>query len=1492
MGCATDDGSIGSRQSLKHLPTGLLHMPMIMPMIALILASAWTLPSAQAQAAEGYGTVHLRNHVGPFVAGEPVTISFAGARDEPPDSVVIYRVGLCCNPDQLSAVNASSDHWSYHGSEESGEGVITVTPAEVGDYFVLLVGGANHTTERTDPSNRLQIRVQQGQFSSVNVNDHVGPFIMGQPFSVGFTDAQDCTAGTRLCMYDDWIGIYPVSMGETWLTGYYVGTEWVYHGSADVGLGSSTIPGATMAVDYNVILLGGADGYTELTDPNNRLVISVCPEAGCPGCWNGSAGVDFPFGAPGCCPSGSLDGNDADAGCSPCENGTYAPLDADQCAICPAGRTDDDSNPGTECVDCVAGRHSSVTQVVGSCMGSCPAGSFGGVGSNTSSGCEACAVGRYDHVECDFRTGSLMSNRQQSCQEGDEMCIYDIARYRIGSLEVPDMLRRCTQDVIRTAPFANAASVQDDIGFHICYAGVGISQQLTAGLPSCLFYTDPGTPCIDCPAGKFFSSTTECLSCPTLVGMYAPPGSRSSVACVPCQVGWVDHDYDAGTPCIPCPSGSFSNITGLLGDTCEQCPLASISDPGSMERKACMPTVQAEWIVCEPCASEYVEIEFERFDGANRSAATYTFAHNADDSNGHGHGEVTGADLAADRFGTANEAYFFDGTDVITIPTPFTSGSDDFSIATWLSPSVVGDGTWHGFIGHTAAELFILSAAGRKPKCPSLWVNYNGEGQGDGLHWALTTDSGENTGVEYAGVVASWFIPNTYVHTVWTATAGGTYTFYKNGIVPVGGVAIAAPRVDLLDIYRIGQVETFFSGTIDEVAFYAFALTASDVAAMNPCTVCTREDLCKLCPNGYQYDNVSNTYEDFDECSYVDGGCDPLMGFFTGNGAEQAWTIQPCTNSQGSYTCNACPDGFETVGSSCRLPEVHVNQSDVSSVQPKSSLVINGPAAALVLGSDAQVAFLSAVQADIAAALEVDHRSEIVLDNVGGVRRLLRRRVQEGTVELQFDILFDSYDAPDLVVAMMSQLTDPDSPLMTGEATSQLLADQVPGIVFVCPVGKIRAEGELSCRKCTSPTVADADGVSCNDCPKNQGPTERGDECTCLNGYYDTTGGAFTCLAGAYAPTDMPEDGIVCQSCAELSICVSECRTGEVSLRLGWTKMVYQGGESAILKCKTAMSCTGLEDQAASANSTGGGACNAGYGGAVCGVCAADYKQNSDDSCTSCGESSWGLLIALGAVTIAVVFWKAKALLPFLDIFQNMAELMAALQVKQIVKIVTVVLQIIGNIGFVLNITFPLIFNNFLTSFVNFFRFDLGVVFNVGCISRSGYFSGLASNVIMVLAVVLIVFALFRFDVWSIKTHVLREDELEDQKTMLEEVYGDFDKDNNGLSQDELLKCVVKIGVDATADDIGALFRAADTDGSGVLTFAEFYVAATHTQDDGSATHGVDLADIVEAERIVEARSSAMGRCFLLVFLRKWHASFLQLHVLALNCFDRLNVAS
>ena len=64
------------------------------------------------------------------------------------------------------------------------------------------------------------------------------------------------------------------------------------------------------------------------------------------------------------------------------------------------------------------------------------------------------------------------------------------------------------------------------------------------------------------------------------------------------------------------------------------------------------------------------------------------------------------------------------------------------------------------------------------------------------------------------------------------AVAGGDNTFYKNGEIPSDGTVAAAAHVDLHDTFTIGKVDNFFNGTIDDVAFYTMALSASDVGAI------------------------------------------------------------------------------------------------------------------------------------------------------------------------------------------------------------------------------------------------------------------------------------------------------------------------------------------------------------------------------------------------------------------------------------------------------------------------------------------------------------------------------------------------------------------------------------------------------------------------------------------------------------------------------------
>ena len=142
---------------------------------------------------------------------------------------------------------------------------------------------------------------------------------------------------------------------------------------------------------------------------------------------------------------------------------------------------------------------------------------------------------------------------------------------------------------------------------------------------------------------------------------------------------------------------------------------------------------------------------------------------------------------------------------MITLATPFGSGDEAFSLATWAKPLAGSfDGNWHGFIGYQAAGT----------RSPSLWVNHAGtdcnpvcgagpgggnngplsDDGGDkdpdsrsqsGMHWdTRTTQNGE--GGRFAGVVDSIWMVDVWVNIVWTHAVGGKDIFYKNGVSVCG----------------------------------------------------------------------------------------------------------------------------------------------------------------------------------------------------------------------------------------------------------------------------------------------------------------------------------------------------------------------------------------------------------------------------------------------------------------------------------------------------------------------------------------------------------------------------------------------------------------------------------------------------------------------------------------------------------------------------------
>ena len=76
---------------------------------------------------------------------------------------------------------------------------------------------------------------------------------------------------------------------------------------------------------------------------------------------------------------------------------------------------------------------------------------------------------------------------------------------------------------------------------------------------------DAATACVQCPSGRYSNNHTAVVTCSGVcaAGHFAPPQSMSVAACTPCALGRIDHDRDPGTPCVACNAGKYANTTAM-----------------------------------------------------------------------------------------------------------------------------------------------------------------------------------------------------------------------------------------------------------------------------------------------------------------------------------------------------------------------------------------------------------------------------------------------------------------------------------------------------------------------------------------------------------------------------------------------------------------------------------------------------------------------------------------------------------------------------------------------------------------------------------------------------------------------------------------------------------------------------------------------------------------------------------------------------------------
>jgi len=155
----------------------------------------------------------------------------------------------------------------------------------------------------------------------------------------------------------------------------------------------------------------------------------------------------------------------------------------------------------------------------------------------------------------------------------------------------------------------------------------------------------------------------------------------------------------------------------------------------------------------------------------------------------------------------------------------------------------------------------------------------------------------------------------------------------------------------------------------------------------------------------------------------------------------------------------------------------------------------------------------------------------------------------------------------------------------------------------------------------------------------------------------------------------------------------------------------------------------------------------------------------------------------------------------------------------------------------------------------------------LGCISTGSYASTLVTAVSLVLLVAVAVGLIYLYEMRALDRADYHPDD-EEAIADLRELYEQFDTDGDGIQLEEVQAIVTKIDPTTASEDVEALFKKADADGSGHIDFEEFHAAVSaDADDDGDGTMHLDLGILVKKKAQANIRDAATGRLFLVVFL-------------------------
>lgn len=213
--------------------------------------------------------------------------------------------------------------------------------------------------------------------------------------------------------------------------------------------------------------------------------------------------------------------------------------------------------------------------------------------------------------------------------------------------------------------------------------------------------------------------------------------------------------------------------------------------------------------------------------------AEYLFSGNANDGTGNGYdGAVYGATLTADRYGTADSAYDFDGIDdYISVDYAAAFQLPVITLTAWVRPSTDLTALTRVVSVATRGEDFTTDHAAfglsvfyeTYPLASGVAAHYENNGDQEFIY-----DTG------YYPEAGSW------THLAATRTAAGQVEVYSNGLLIGEWSSTGVPTSENLQDFVIGAywyvvspstsyLTNFFPGAIDDVMVYDRALSLSEI---------------------------------------------------------------------------------------------------------------------------------------------------------------------------------------------------------------------------------------------------------------------------------------------------------------------------------------------------------------------------------------------------------------------------------------------------------------------------------------------------------------------------------------------------------------------------------------------------------------------------------------------------------------------------------------